>query len=187
MARGRVGNKDNAIANIKTTLNPKDRAFIERYIITGDLAGTADALGYAKGARYSIGKKILAKKGAEEYERAVRKVLYDRYGGSDPLEGAKILTRDDNHILLKLTRASQLTDLEEAKGLLQDGLEYARDFRIFESDIKTGKGVLPRYSDSLVKIIETQNKMLGFDKPEGESDKDDINISLNFKISDKDE
>lgn len=187
MAKGRVGTSDNVIANIKTTLNPKERLFIERYIITGDLAGTALALGYSKGAKYTIGKKILAKPGAKEYEMAVRKALYDRYGGNDPLEGAKLLTRDDNHILFKLTRASQLTDLEEAKGLLQDGLEYARDFRLYESDIKTGKGVLPKYTDSLIRIIDTQNKMLGFDKPEGSEDGSNLSIDLNFKISEKDE
>ncbi len=75
----------------KRELNPRQRRFVEEYLLCGDAAEAAEAAGYSPAGAAVQGEKLLKNPAVQRYRRELEQKLFDQMGVSPAWIGRRLV------------------------------------------------------------------------------------------------
>lgn len=75
----------------KQTLNPRQKRFVEEYLLCGDAAEAATAAGYSSASALATGEKLLQNPQVQRYRRELEQRLFDQMGISEAWIGRRLV------------------------------------------------------------------------------------------------
>lgn len=75
----------------KRTLNPRQKRFVEEYLLCGDAAEAAEAAGYSPASAAVTGEKLLKDPQVQRYRRDLEQRLFDQMGISQAWIGRRLV------------------------------------------------------------------------------------------------